>query len=231
MRLENVLSVARSISQCGELKLVNLWDLCKETAGLPGVVVEVGVYKGGSAFVLANATYKPVYLCDTFAGTPEAPLHEGDEHRAGDWRSSVAAVRELFPEDDERITLCVGEYIETFPKLGLPVAFAHIDVDLYHWTRLVLADIWGRLVEGGIVVCDDYGAQTCEGAKAAVDEFLAEVSDCAASPGVETQIVLRKVPPAPVRRPKTQKDEPAALAAEPLPEVAIEDETERLHAD
>ena len=46
----------------------------------------------------------------------------------------------------------------------------HIDVDVYEPTKLILNLIWDRIVEGGILMLDDYG--TVAGETKAVDEFL-----------------------------------------------------------
>jgi hypothetical protein len=52
--------------------------------------------------------------------------------------------------------------------------FVHVDVDLYRPTKDSLEFFYGRLVPGGVIICDDYGFDTCPGARKAVDEFVAE---------------------------------------------------------
>jgi hypothetical protein len=51
--------------------------------------------------------------------------------------------------------------------------FVHIDVDLYEPTLASLEFFGSRMVPGGIIVCDDYGFETCPGARRAGDEFAA----------------------------------------------------------
>ena len=48
--------------------------------------------------------------------------------------------------------------------------FCHIDVDVYESAHEVLAWLWPRLVDGGIVVFDDYGFRGCRGITQLVDE-------------------------------------------------------------
>ena len=43
--------------------------------------------------------------------------------------------------------------------------FVHIDVDLLQPTREVLEFFYPRMVAGGLIVCDDYGFDTCPGAR------------------------------------------------------------------
>ena len=53
--------------------------------------------------------------------------------------------------------------------------FVHIDVDLYEPTRASLAFFGERLTPGGILICDDYGFETCPGARLAMDEYAGAV--------------------------------------------------------
>ena len=48
----------------------------------------------------------------------------------------------------------------------------HIDVDLYEPTLKSLEFFYPRLVEGGIIVCDDYNSKHFSGSKKAWDEFF-----------------------------------------------------------
>ena len=50
--------------------------------------------------------------------------------------------------------------------------FIHIDVDLYQPTYDSIAFFFPRLVEGGVIHCDDYNMCQFLGCKAAVDEYL-----------------------------------------------------------
>lgn len=203
MRLNSVLQVARPLSECGEAKLVRLWDLVQSVAAVPGAVVEIGVYRGGSGFVIASATAKPVYLCDTFCGTPDCALHELDDHRPGNWlETSVTDVRHLFANMPHVVVE------QGIAPAALPgeIAFAHIDVDMYQWTLACAEAIWLRMSPGGVLVCDDYEAKTARGAKAAIDEWLATVDDVEHEVGVGSQLVIRKVPPRETdRKPDTRK--------------------------
>ncbi len=56
-------------------------------------------------------------------------------------------------------------------------SFVHIDVDLYEPTRDSVNFFFPKLLENGVIVCDDYGLCQFPGATKAIDEFL-EKNNC-----------------------------------------------------
>jgi hypothetical protein len=93
-----------------------------------GCVVEVGVYKGGTAYFLdqwAQHMGRRCYLYDTFSGMPYAD--PGDSHAVGDFAdTSLPSVKKLIPH----ATIVPG----IFPSSAVlmpKIAFSHIDVDQY----------------------------------------------------------------------------------------------------
>jgi hypothetical protein len=68
-----------------EARLLSLRDLCLsiDESDVPGCIVEVGVYRGGSAKYLAQLEPdRAAFLFDTFAGIPHEPW-EIDGHKRG----------------------------------------------------------------------------------------------------------------------------------------------------
>ena len=120
-----------------------------------GCFVEVGVYKGGAAWHLAKVAQRQgrsIYLYDTFTGIPFRD--EIDAHAVGDFSdTSVEAVREAIPYASVVPGLFPGTLLAGTPG----VAFAHIDVDQYRSTREAILALSPLMVEGGIMVFDDYG--------------------------------------------------------------------------
>ena len=53
------------------------------------------------------------------------------------------------------------------------VRFLHLDLDLYEPTFSSLEFFFPLIETGGIIVCDDYGFDSCPGARQAIDEFFA----------------------------------------------------------
>lgn len=129
----------------------------------PGALVEVGVYKGGSAEVLqlvAREQGRGLYLFDTFTGIPMQGPH--DRHAVGDFAdTSVEAVRALVP----RAEIFVGLFPDTYPahvadRIG-PVAFVHADADQYESTIAIGRHLGPRMVPGGLMLFDDYCLEGC----------------------------------------------------------------------
>jgi O-methyltransferase len=161
-----------SPDRCFVLYKTLLQSLRKE-----GDVIECGVYKGGTAALLASAMIteraaKKLYLFDTFEGMPETDTVK-DLHKKGDFSdTSLESVKE-FVRCPEIVEFRKGYLPKTFEGLeNIKFCFAHIDVDIYKSILDALEFIWPRLVAGGFIIFDDYGFPTCPGAREAVDEFF-----------------------------------------------------------
>jgi O-methyltransferase len=155
-----------------------LWSILGELREVPGAILEVGVWRGGTgALIAARAAglglEDTVYLCDTWTGvakTGEVDIYYRDgKHddasqaiverlvtRMG--LSNVELLQGVFPED-------TGERIS-----DRNVRLCHCDVDVYESAKGVLEWVWPRLAPGGVVVFDDYGFPACPGVTKLVDE-------------------------------------------------------------
>ena len=154
-----------------------LYTLLLQALHVPGDIWECGVYKGGTAAMLAalladRGRPRRLFLFDTFEGMPETDAAK-DLHKEGDFAdTSVEAVTAYVGHGD----LCVvrkGFIPDTFAGLeSAQIALAHIDVDVYKSIIDCLVFVWPRLSFGGFVVVVDYGFPSCPGARAAVDAFF-----------------------------------------------------------
>ncbi|MBA0088166.1 MAG: class I SAM-dependent methyltransferase [Acidobacteria bacterium Pan2503] len=137
----------------------------------PGALVEVGVYRGGSAMwlsELAHEQMRELYLFDTFTGIPYK-THPDDAHNVGDFSDGLTHEQAiaLFPE----AFVVAGVFPNSAVGLNLDhVAFAHLDVDQYKSYCDAIAFLYSRMIDGGIMWFDDYDC--LPGAKHAVDERL-----------------------------------------------------------
>jgi hypothetical protein len=147
--------------------------LTRATTAPLGAFLEVGVYRGGSAWhlaKLAQAQNRLCFLADTFRGIPyQGPR---DSHKIGDFsETSLEAVRAAIPYPALYIPGVFPESMcEWFDATCTKFGFVHLDCDQEQSYRTALAWIWPRLVEGGIVWCDD--ADCIPGAGYAVEEFV-----------------------------------------------------------
>lgn len=159
-----------------------LWTLLRQALKLSGDIWECGVYKGGTAAMMAAVLRdsplagKKLLLFDTFQGMPETDSLR-DLHRKGDFDDTSAEAVRAYVGADDFCILRPGFIPETFQGLeSATIALAHIDLDIYKSILDCLNFVWPRLTVGGFLIFDDYGFPSCPGARAAVDEFFAASS-------------------------------------------------------
>lgn len=144
---------------------------------IDGDTAECGVYKGATSYIICNETVlNPTmhYAIDSFEGL-SAPTNQDTSYwNEGDLRVGMDECKRNLRAFEGRIKYCKGWIPEAFQLVeSSRFRFVHIDVDLYAPTRDSLVFFYEKMVSGGLIVCDDYGFKSCEGAKTAVDEFFA----------------------------------------------------------
>ncbi len=146
--------------------------------GVAGDFLELGVYKGSTASVLATMARKLgriLYLLDTFEGFSAADLHGIDADKSmGFADTSLDAVRVLVGEQSTRFIK--GFFPATATELPADGRYAlvHIDCDLYAPIKAALDYFYPRMVPGGFLIVHDYSSLYWNGAEQAVDEFFAD---------------------------------------------------------
>ena len=159
----NSIPLVAGISLITPSRLENHVAAANLTKDVPGDMAELGVYKGGSAFVLAeNNPGKPLWLFDTFEGLPhtEETRYNPKEHdlSKGRFAASLTEVGVLLA--GKNVRFCVGEFPETAGGLeDKRFSFVHIDCDLYQSAKDAIAWFWPRMNVGGIMFFDDYGCE------------------------------------------------------------------------
>lgn len=138
-------------SLLGDLQLEVMMEMAAFSP--PGCFVEVGVYKGGSAWFLAKIAKqqgRELYLYDTFTGIPHRH-RDYDPHHIGDFaETSFEAVCDAIP----MATVVMGVFPHSLTRMP-PVAFAHIDADQYQSVKDAITTLKPLMVEGGIMLFDD----------------------------------------------------------------------------
>ena len=172
-------------------RLANLWQLCRQTDP-GGAILEVGVYRGGSALHLANCCpARRVIACDTFTGfgrlTP-ALDHAFDTKMFKD--TSRAAVENLFRERGRKITVVEGFFPQSCAKLSLgAISFVHLDVDIYEATRDALEFLADKMAPRSLIVVDDFN-RTADGVNQALAGFVKQRPNWAVLPLFPSQALL-----------------------------------------
>jgi methyltransferase family protein len=116
-----------------------------------GLYLEFGVHTGGTLrTIVEHAPVGTAFGFDSFEGLPE------------DWRTQYTAGTFAVDElpDVPGAELVVGWFDEVLPGFleqhPEPVAFLHLDADLYSSTKTVLDALESRLRVGSVVVFDEY---------------------------------------------------------------------------
>ncbi len=153
----------------------NLYQLVQLTQKLEGEIAEVGVYRGGTAKLIASLKgQKSLHLFDTFTGLPEVRA-EVDRHKASDFDdTSLEAVRRYL-SGFTGIHFHPGFFPDSAQDLArTPIRFSmvHLDVDIYESTKAGLEFFYPRMVKGAVILSHDYRNLGCPGVKQAFDEFF-----------------------------------------------------------
>ena len=172
-------------------KSIAHYELYKKIVDLPGDVVECGVFKGAS--LIRFATYREmlesqqsrkIWGFDAFGEFPKDVSMVEDAEFIKKFESDAGngiSVDELNAVFDKKgfsnINLVKGNILETLPEFtnknkSRKIAFLHIDVDVYEATYAILEMLYDNVVNGGVIVFDDYG--TVQGATNAIDNFFSE---------------------------------------------------------
>jgi asparagine synthase (glutamine-hydrolysing) len=145
-------------------------EMCKIAAATPpGCFIEVGVYKGGSAWHLARVAreqLRALHLFDTFKGIPcKDPI---DAHGIGDFGDTDwQTVQDAMPD----AILHIGTFPYTFPNSLTEISFVHVDCDQYQSVRDCICMLWPRIVTGGVMFFDDW--ECLAGATQAIKQMTA----------------------------------------------------------
>jgi O-methyltransferase len=159
-----------------------LLNFARHSRNLDGDFVECGVFRGGTALLLAGVlkdTGKKLHLFDSFKGLPKGnPQHDNYWQEGSFCNESLESVQKLLKEYQSFITFHPGWIPDTFAALPEKrYAFVSVDVDLYQPALDCCAYFYPRLTPGGVMVFDDYGFPACRGEKDAVDEYFSEKQD------------------------------------------------------
>lgn len=178
------------------------YEFYRMSMHLPGDIVELGVYRGTTLMAWANFLEvrnigdraKQVIGFDNWMGFTSLHERDGKEdlrvnkvvggYNAAVFKEILLDAISIYDKDrfipyKPKIILVDGNIEETVPRFieenpGLRISLMHVDCDLYTPTKVALEYLWPLVVNGGVVLFDDYGIRPWEGESAAADEFFAD---------------------------------------------------------
>ena len=148
---------------------------------VPGVFVELGVYKGESARIIhALDTDRPFHLFDTFTGFNAIDLGRETGEAATYTTANFAdtSVTEVLKtiQGDHHIIIHKGYFPESADGFREQVAFVNMDADLYNPTKAGLEYFYPLLAPGGVIMVHDYNYKW-PGIIKAVDDFVRNIPE------------------------------------------------------
>lgn len=170
---------ANALSMAGQRRIDSFSSLVATAVedGVPGHVIETGVWRGGGSFVAAKTLEllgsagagRLAYLADSFHGIPK---QDDSADFLDKWSSSVSIMNDNSVErvqvdqatiglDDLRTKYVVGYFNESLPKLvrdepDVQFAVVRLDGDTYSSTWDAIEALYPRLSPGGFLIVDDY---------------------------------------------------------------------------
>lgn len=178
------------------------YELFKKIYELPGVIIDLGVFRGASTFSWAKLceifcptdVRKVVYGFDSFEGFPAITEEDGKEdlqydRKAGGFFPCSSIEKDLdlaqkaMNQDKHikhinRVQFVKGNVVETIPDFviskgnGLKIALLNIDLDLYEPTKVALEHFVPLMVKGGVIIADEYALESFGGETKAIDEYF-----------------------------------------------------------
>lgn len=154
-----------------------VYQLMQLVSDVPGDTAECGAYKGAASWLICKANEEAAdgrthYVFDSFKGLSKPNSLDGTHWREGDLSIPLNETRQNLAEYD-RLVFLEGWIPSRFREVeSRKFSFVHIDVDLYEPTLQSIDFFYERLAPGAIMLCDDYGFDTCPGATKAMDEFF-----------------------------------------------------------
>ena len=155
--------------------------------GVPGDLIECGVWRGGSAVFMRGLLEvwgvrdRKVWVADSFQGLP-VPTAAPDVAQGEDYSAEICPALAVDLDTvigtfgaydllDDQVKFLKGWFKDTLPAAPIErLALLRLDGDLYESTRDGLLALYDKLSPGGYVIVDDFCLEPCQ---KAVHEFRA----------------------------------------------------------
>ena len=120
--------------------------------GIEGLYLEFGVWRGRTINFIAEHCDGMVHGFDSFEGLPE--------DWTADYQQGHFTTQGTLPSVRSNVQLHVGWFDQTLPDFVRehpePIAFMHVDCDLYSSTKTAFDAVADRIVPNTVIVFDEY---------------------------------------------------------------------------
>lgn len=199
-------------TMAGRRRLDNV-QFCVENLlarGVPGDLIETGVWRGGTTILMRailkkyEVTDRLVWCADSFEGLPVPTTTDIQAQPFSDFSDrdylavsleQVQANFDRFGLLDDQVRFLKGWFCDTLPTAPVGrLALLRMDGDLYSSTMDALKNLYPKMSPGGYVIVDDY--KSWPACQRAVDEYRQEHGIHAEIVDIDAQAVYWQVPPA-----------------------------------
>jgi O-methyltransferase len=190
----NPLLYASQIAYSSQEALMLTYHLATELKDKPGCYLETGVAAGAQIIAMAAAApEKTIYAFDSFNGIPlpsnrddqmpgitylkpweQKALPDPGKQKLESSGATVVAEDDFWNHvysglgkiygDPINVKTVKGWFEETVQDFKEPIAFLRLDGDLYNSTFVCLLHLFPRLINGGVLLIDDYNLKGCRDA-------------------------------------------------------------------
>jgi O-methyltransferase len=175
-------------------RMQTVFSACKDVIenNVNGDLVEAGVWKGGLSATMGHLCElenkdRKVWAFDSFEGMsapdPAKDLLDSESSAGACFIDSVqlhnfdledfkSTCFDMVGIQKNTINICKGWVNNTIPMFVdqiKEIAILRIDLDWYEPTKEILENLYPKVVNGGYIICDDYGCW--RGARLAIDEY------------------------------------------------------------
>ncbi len=145
----------------------------KSVEKINGDIAEVGVYKGGSARLIAQYKgQKTLHLFDTFQGIPKINKIDEGFFKEGEYKGTIDEVKSVLAPY-QAIKYYQGFFPNTTVQLQpTKFSFVNFDVDTYQTTKDCIEFFYPLMNKGGVMISHDY--LQIPGVRKAFDDFFSD---------------------------------------------------------
>jgi len=159
------------------LQRLNNLQWCIENviaSNVPGDMIETGVWRGGATILMRavlrvyGVTDRMVWVADSFEGLPHPdatkyPQDAGDVHHTFEQLvvslETVKANFDRYGLLDSQVRFLKGWFKDTLHAAPIStLAVIRLDGDMYESTTDAITSLYPKLLPGGYIIVDDYGA-------------------------------------------------------------------------
>jgi hypothetical protein len=178
-QFQNFLIKFKEKNECNAHRRWMMSELIRLVENIPGHTVECGCFEGAGSYIIAKfnsnnpSLKKDHYIFDSFQGLSNPTSNDGNYWIKGDLSVSELTLKNNLIVFSENLKILKGWIPDRFDEVKFEnFSFVHIDVDLEIPTIQCLEFFYPLVSEGGIILFDDYGFETCPGATKKIDYFF-----------------------------------------------------------